>query len=122
MRDKSEKGYHKLILWKRFQELLLLVYKFTGNLPKDEMFGLISQMRRAMVSVISNFVEGYLKRSRKEKLQFLERAETSLMELESQAEICLMLGYWGDHEYNEFDMKRGEVAFLLRRYCLAVAS
>lgn len=51
MRDKSRKGYHKLILWKRFQELLLLVYRLTKKLPNEEKFGLISQMRRAMVSV-----------------------------------------------------------------------
>jgi len=63
------------------------------KLPKSEDFGLKSQMRRAVVSSISNFVEGYLKKSTKEKLHFMEIAETSLLELEVQSEICLILKY-----------------------------
>lgn len=73
-----------------------------------------------MVSVISNFVEGYLKRSSKEKLQFLERSETSLMELEAQSEICLILKYWIENEYDLFEAKRREVGYLLRRYVEAI--
>ncbi len=77
-------------------------------MPKTEEFGLKSQMCRAVVSAISNFVEGYLKRSVKEKSHFMEIAETSLMELEAQSEICLVLGYWTQREYEEFDKKRSE--------------
>lgn len=120
MRDKTQKGYHKLLLWNRLKELLILVYQLTKKLPREESFGLVSQMRRAMVSVISNFVEGYLKRSLKEKLLFMERAETSLMELEAQSEICLILEFWNSVDYSIFDAKRGEVAYLLRRYISAI--
>lgn len=116
MRDKKEKGYHKLLLWKRFKEFIKLVYRLTEALPKSENFGLKSQMRRAVVSVISNFVEGYLKRSKKDKVRFIEIAEASLMELEAQGEICLILEYWSDGEYVNFDNKRGEIAFLMGRY------
>lgn len=115
-RNKKNKGYHKLLLWQRLKELLKLVYRLTENLPKTEEYGLKSQMRRAMVSVISNFVEGYLKRSKKDKNRFIEIAETSLMELEAQGEICSILGYWSNNEYTEFDNKRGEVAYLMYRY------
>jgi four helix bundle protein len=116
IRNKNEKGYHKLLLWKRLKELVKLVYKLSEDLPKDEQYGLKSQMRRAVVSVISNFVEGYLKRSKKDKLRFLEIAETSLMELEALGEVCYILEYWDERKYSIFDNKRGEIGYLLHRY------
>lgn len=73
-------------------------------------------MRRAVVSAISNFVEGYLKRSLKEKSHFMEIAETSLLELEAQSEICLILNYWNKDEYLQFDKKRSEASYFLYRY------
>lgn len=120
MRDKREKGYHKLIVWERLKELIKLTYLLTDKLPKSEDFCLKSQMRRAVISVVSNFVEGYLKRSKKEKRRFLEIAITSLMELEAQGEICLILDHWTLEEYQKFDEKRGEVSYLLFRYTASV--
>jgi len=116
--DKIEKSYHKLIVWQRLRELLTLTYKLTEKLPSSEKFGLVSQMRRAVVSVISNLVEGYLKRSKKDKSRFMEIAETSLLELEAQSEICLILSYWTEDEYQNYDKKRSECAYLLYRYKL----
>lgn len=112
----DNKSYRKLILWQKLQELLVLTYKLTDKLPKSEEFGIKSQMRRAIVSVISNFVEGYLKKSIKEKLHFMETAETSLLELEAQGEICVTLDYWTEEEYQQFDKKRSEAGFFLYRY------
>lgn len=114
--DKLNKGYHKLIVWEKLRELLVATYKLTEKLPKSEEFGLKSQMRRAIVSVISNFVEGYLKRSIKEKLYFMETAETSLLELEAQSEICLVLEYVSIEDYREFEAKRSTAAYFLYRY------
>jgi four helix bundle protein len=114
--DKLEKSYHKLIVWQKMRDLLLLTYKHTSKLPRNEDFGLTSQMRRAVVSVLSNFVEGYLKTSSKEKYHFLEIAETSLLELEAQSEICVLLNYWTEGDYQEFDKKRSETAYFLYRY------
>lgn len=116
IRDKREKGYHKLLIWQRLKEFIKMVYFLTENLPKSEEFGLKTQMRRAVVSVISNFVEGYLKRSRKDKLRFIEIAQTSLMELEAQGEICRILGYWNEEKHSNFDEKRGEIGYLVFRY------
>jgi four helix bundle protein len=120
VRDKKEKGYHKLLLWQRLKEFIKLVYFLTDKLPQSENFGLKPQMRRCMVSVISNFVEGYLKTSNKHKASFLEISNTSLLELEAQGEICRILDYWKEEDYNLFDQKRGEVAFLLFRYKNAI--
>lgn len=114
--DKTEKSYHKLIVWQKFRELLILTYRFTEGFPRSEEFGLKSQMRRAIVSALSNFVEGYLKKSPKEKLHFMEIAETSLLELEAQSEICLILTYWNENEYREFDKKRSEASYFIYKY------
>ena len=116
MIDKHEKSYHKTIVWQKLKELLLITYKLTEKLPKSEDFALKSQMRRAIVSSISNFVEGYLKRSVKDKNRFMEIAETSLLELEAQSEICLMLTYWSEKEYQEFDQKRSLASYFLYKY------
>lgn len=118
----SNKSYHNLILWEKFKELLLLTYKLTSKLPDSEKYNLTSQMRRAMVSVISNFVEGYLKTSEKHKLHYMEISETSLMELEGQAEVCLILKYWLEDDYILFDKKRSEAAFFLYRYKLGITA
>ncbi|MBI2018182.1 four helix bundle protein [Candidatus Daviesbacteria bacterium] len=120
MIDKTSKGYHKLILWSKLKELLTLTYKLTDKLPKSEEFGLVPQMKRATVSVISNFVEGYLKSSRKDKNRFMEIAETSLMELEGQSEICLILSYWTNEDYELFDKKRSVAGYFLYRYKLSL--
>lgn len=120
MYDKATKGYHKLIVWQRMVELLRLTYQLTKVLPEEEKFGLISQMRRAAVSVISNFVEGYLKKSIPDKQRFLEISETSLLELEAQSEACLQLDFWKIDQFGQFDKKRSEVGYLLSRYRLKV--
>ena len=118
--DKSTKGYHNLILWEKLRSLLVITYKLTAYLPKSEDFGIKSQMRRAIVSVLSNFVEGYLKKSKREKLHFMEIAETSLLELEAQSEICVLLEYWYNDFYKDFDKKRSETAYFLYRYRISI--
>lgn len=116
MINKANKSYHKTIVWEKFKELLLVTYKLTDKLPRSEDFGLKPQMRRAIVSVISNFVEGYLKRSIKDKNRFMEISETSLLEIEAQSEICLMLSYWNQKDYEEFDHKRSIASYFLYKY------
>lgn len=119
-----EKGYRKLIVYKykRMLDLVKLVYKMTESYPKSELFGLTSQMRRAVVSVISNFVEGYLKISKKEILQFIERSKTSLLELSSQVEVSLTLNLIVECQFEEFEHKEGEVSFLLYRYVESIVN
>lgn len=120
--DKSNKSYHKLLLWQKLQALLLETYSLVDKLPKSEEFGLKSQMKRAIVSVISNFVEGYLKSSKKEKQHFLEISQTSLQELEAQSEICLILDFWTNRDYEEFDNKRREASYFLYRYKISISN
>lgn len=87
------KSFRDLQVWQKGMQLASLVYQTSRALPKDEQFGLISQMRRAAVSVPSNIAEGYGRRSRADYVRFLNMAMGSLFELQTQTEIAANLGY-----------------------------
>ncbi len=87
------KTYKDLIVWQRSIDFVEKIYKLTDNLPSKECFGLISQMRRAAVSIPSNIAEGYGRQSTGNYAQFLSIARGSLYELETQIEICIRLKY-----------------------------
>jgi four helix bundle protein len=86
-------AYRDLIAWRKATQLALEIYRSTQKFPKDELYGLTSQMRRAAVSVASNIAEGKGRYSRKEFAQFLYRARGSLLELETQLFIAQELHY-----------------------------
>jgi four helix bundle protein len=85
--------FRDLIVWQKAMMLAETIYSVTGRLPKEELFGLARQMRRAAVSVASNIAEGQARRSRKEFLQFLSHARGSLAELETQIILATRLAY-----------------------------
>jgi four helix bundle protein len=86
-------NYRDLIAWQKAKSLALDVYRCTGRFPRDEIYGLSSQMRRAAVSVPSNIAEGKGRYSKKEFVQFLYHARGSLLELETQVSIAHDLEY-----------------------------
>ena len=90
---KSSNTYEDLIAWRRSMDLVLEVYRCTESFPKLEMYGLVSQMRRAAVSVPSNIAEGKGRYFRKELLQFLYHSRGSLLELGTQITIARELGF-----------------------------
>ena len=93
---------HKdLRVWQQSIEMVTSIYKMTKDFPKDEIFGLISQMRRAAVSVPSNIAEGYARGSEKEKLHFLRISSGSMSEIETQLMLSLNLGYIGQETCDE---------------------
>jgi four helix bundle protein len=92
-KEKSSKGYKDLLVWQKGIELVKEIYKLTKPFPNDERFGLISQMRRAAVSIPSNIAEGQARHTTKEFIQFLSHAEGSLAELETQIVVSSELGY-----------------------------
>ena len=83
----------KLRAFELADELAVMIYRKTKNFPKDEIYGLTSQMRRAAVSVPSNIVEGCARESQAEYLRFLEIAFASLRELHYQFGLARRLGY-----------------------------
>lgn len=79
------------------------IYRVTERLPKAERFGLFSQIRRAAVSVPSNIAEGAARGSRMELRRFLSIAQSSLSELDTQLDICVMLGFLPREERGQVD-------------------
>ena len=90
--------YSDLIVWQKAMELTDEVYALTRLLPREEMFALADQMRRAAISVPSNIAEGHGRQSEKEFKQFLSIAQGSVFELETQLHICLRQGYFSEHK------------------------
>ena len=86
-------AYQDLIAWRKATQLALDIYRSTRNFPKDELYGLTSQMRRAAVSIASNIAEGKGRYSGKEFVQFLYRSRGSVLELETQLFIARELHY-----------------------------
>ena len=85
--------YEDLIAWQKSYHLVLEVYKVSRYFPKDEQYGLTSQIRRAAVSAPSNIAEGWGRGSRKEYIRFLEIARGSIYELDTQLRLATDLGY-----------------------------
>lgn len=90
---------HKnLEVWKKGMELVSLIYRVTAEFPREEIYGLTSQMRRAAVSIPSNIAEGAARYSQKEFLQFLNIAGGSQSELDTQIELAVSLGFIKAHD------------------------
>lgn len=97
---------HKdLDVWIESIELTKLIYNLTAKFPKEEMFSLTSQIRRASVSVASNVAEGCAKNSKKELLRHLDIALGSLSELETQLIISKEIGFIDDIEFQSLSSK-----------------
>lgn len=100
-----KRAHKKLDAWREGVELATCVYRITEDFPKSEIYGLTSQMRRAVISIPSNIAEGAARFSAKEFAQFLNIAGGSLSELDTQIEIALNLGFISDSQKQEFDLK-----------------
>lgn len=109
----ENKGYKKLRVYEEAHKLVKGVYLVTEKFPKSELFGLVSQIRRAAVSVVANILEGQARSSRKEFRQFLNIANGSLVELEYYLELTLDLKYLSEEKYLELENQRHSVGLLL---------
>jgi four helix bundle protein len=94
-------SFRDLIVWQKSYALCLLVYRYSRDFPKNEEFGLVSQLRRSAVSVPSNIAEGYNRKTKKEYVQFLYTSSGSLGELQTQLMISHDIGYLDDTRYGE---------------------
>lgn len=87
------KSYRDLAIWKLGKELVTDIYRLTVNFPKSEFYGMVSQLRRAAVSVPSNIAEGFNRYQNNEYRRFLYISLGSCAEIETQIEICYDLKY-----------------------------
>jgi four helix bundle protein len=89
----GHRSYRDLLVWQRSIQLSLAIYRFTGDFPNAELYGLTSQLRRAAVSVASNIAEGYGRATKGEFRQFVGIARGSILEVQTQLEIAKQLGF-----------------------------
>lgn len=106
-------SFEKLIAWQKARELALEIYKITKLFPKDELFGITSQMRRCSVSVASNLAEGSGRNSMKDKVRFTEIAYGSALELLNQLILSFDFEYIEEQKYIEIREKITEVTVLI---------
>lgn len=95
------KSFTDLDAWKEGHKLVLMVYKFTKSFPRDELFGLVSQMRRCTVSITSNIAEGFSRQSFREKIQFYAVSQGSVTELQNQLLIARDVKYVSPEIFKE---------------------
>lgn len=106
-------SYKNLIVWQKAFELSLFIYRITRNFPKEEVYGLISQMRRCAISIPSNIAEGYCRQRKLEYIQFLQIAFASGAELETQLLIAKELGYISISDFQKVNGLLQEVMRML---------
>lgn len=105
--------YKDLIVWQKAVELVVGIYQMTKKLPREEIYGLTSQMRRSSVSIPSNIAEGNRRISKKDYKRFLIMAFGSGAELETQIEIAKRLSYVNKQDSKNIDSLLDEVMRIL---------
>lgn len=118
----GEAGYKKLIVWQKADVLAKEIYIRTRSFPKEELYGLTSQIRRAGLSVAVNIVEGYTRKSQKELQQFLNIALGSLAETEYLLKFAFDLRFFEKNDYDCLESLRQEVGNLLWRFIQSLNS
>lgn len=99
------RSFTDLVAWQKGHGLVLSVYQATSKFPKEEVFGLTNQMRRAAVSITSNIAEGFSRSTNKDKVQFYTMAMGSLTELQNQVMIARDVEYIDQRDYSPLEEK-----------------
>jgi four helix bundle protein len=110
-------NFRKLLVWQKAMSLTTKIYTSTKQFPKDELFGLTSQLRRSAISIPSNIAEGLGRDSNNELIRFLNISVGSLFELQTQLEIAKNITYLNENEFNNLyedsrEVERMLIAFL----------
>jgi len=101
MNNGKIQNFTDLNAWLKGHELVIEIYQITKSFPREEIFGLVSQMRRCAVSITSNIAEGFSRQSYKDKTQFYSIAQGSLTELQNQLLISKDVGFILKKQYQE---------------------
>jgi four helix bundle protein len=106
-------GFEQLLAWQKAQDLAVFIYELTSVFPSEEKYGLISQIRRAAVSVSANLAEGYGRRGIKDKVQFYTISYGSLLELKSHRNLAVRLKYLESTPYEDAHIQITDVQKLI---------
>ncbi|MEA1937250.1 MAG: four helix bundle protein [Patescibacteria group bacterium] len=119
--DKQKiKSFTDLEAWKESHKLVLMIYEVTNEFPRDEMFALVSQLRRAAISIVSNIAEGFTRKGSKEKIQFYFIAKGSNVEIQSQLLVAKDLKYLNKENFDNIanqSIKANKLIGGLIKYC-----
>ena len=107
------RNHKDLIVWQKSMALVKEIYQISRSFPKEEIYGITSQMRRAAVSIPSNIAEGYGRGHEKELIQFLYIALGSASEVETQLIICKEIGYLKEEEFERPNALNIEIVKML---------
>ncbi|HEV7644315.1 MAG TPA: four helix bundle protein [Pyrinomonadaceae bacterium] len=113
MSETNIKSHRDLIAWQKAMTLAESVYKLAGKFPREEVYGLTSQVKRSVTSIPANIAEGQGRRSKKEFQQFLGHARGSLLELDTHLELALRFNYINIEEYRNVYPQIQEVGRLV---------
>ena len=119
MKREPAKSFQDLIVWQKAHQFVLSVYRYSKSFPKNEIYGLTSQARRAAVSVPANIAEGFKKKTKPEKLRFYNIAQGSLEECRYYLILAQDLGYGKTYEMRQ---QLTEVSRLLEAYSASLRS
>jgi four helix bundle protein len=114
---KPAKTFEGLIVWQKAHQFVLNVYKYTSAFPREEVYGLTSQFRRAAISIAANIAEGFKKRGKKDKVRFLNIAQGSAEECRYYLILSRDLNYGAN---TELTTQLNEVSKLLESYSSAI--
>lgn len=95
------KSFTNLNAWKEGHKLVLMIYETVASFPNNELYGLVSQMKRAVISITSNIAEGFSRQSFKDKIRFYYMAMGSLTELQNQLIIARDVKLLGKNDFTE---------------------
>lgn len=108
--------FRDLLIWQKSMILVTEVYLLTNSFPKEEIYGLTSQIRRSSISIPSNIAEGYGRDGNKDYLKFLNIAISSLFEIQTQLEISFNLKYITENQFNKTLEESREIERMLSSF------
>lgn len=117
----KSQSFEQLIVWQKAHSYVLAIYKITKQYPKEELFCLVNQMRRAAASITANIAEGYAKISSKDKLRFYNISQGSLEETRNFIILSKDLGYITLQDKEQLGIQAAEISRLLNAYCIALS-
>ncbi|MDR2968410.1 MAG: four helix bundle protein [Tannerellaceae bacterium] len=114
------RSFEQIAVWQKAHQYVLAIYRITKKYPKEEIFCLVSQMRRAAASITANIAEGYARIGYKEKLRFYNISQGSLEETRNFVILSKDLGYISNEEKAIFNIQASEISRMLNAYCLSL--
>ena len=108
--------FHQLQIWQRSHKLTLAIYKATNRFPREEVYGLTSQLRRAISSVPTNICEGCGRKTNADFARFLQISVGSASEVEYELLLAHDLNYLTDNEYDNFNKEIVEIRKMLNNF------